>query len=346
MEVHRRLTASKDRSKRYQLVDFLVEQQQQLRSSLTATHPNAIPLNRSNNETIAAALGAVTGTRLSIEPEGMSDSYNTTALPTPARQAPPGMIASMSDQQFIKTLQDELKSAEEEIEDLEMEIITIMKEKDKTPSAILFFSLLHDPSFIPNLQQLILQFKSIKQFLDYSENMDYITLRKRLQVCLVIMPSVDKLIEKYSKLYKQWSYYRLNWFAERKVRGSASDGMSYCPLCYNDIHDTTTHPQFIGQREGGGGGERNTVTLAPLQVTTPLASSAGGGKRRGGGKDSSRIKRKLLTQLQHQQQQHQQDINGLLLPISQSTPFIGFPSNSTGGSSQIHKIPTLSKSLK
>lgn len=130
-----------------------------------------------------------------------------------------------------------MKSAEEEIEDLETEMIHIMKEKDKTPSAILFFSMMSDPSFIPNLQQLTLQFKNIRQFLDYSVNMDYLTLRKRLQVCLVLMPSVDKLIEKYTTLYKKWSYFRLNWFAERKVRGSASDGMNFCPLCYHDISE-------------------------------------------------------------------------------------------------------------
>jgi uncharacterized Zn finger protein (UPF0148 family) len=138
---------------------------------------------------------------------------------------------------LIRALQDDLKAAEEEIEDLEMEMISLLKEKDKTPGSILFFSLLNDASFIPNLQQLLIQFKFLKQFLDYSISMDYVTLRKRLQVCLVIMPSIDKLIEKYSKLYKQWSFYRLNWFHERKIRGSASDGMHYCPLCYNDLSE-------------------------------------------------------------------------------------------------------------
>jgi hypothetical protein len=140
-------------------------------------------------------------------------------------------------QHVIHALQEDLKAAEEEIEDLEMEMISLLKEKDKTPGSILFFSLLNDASFIPNLQQLLIQFKFLKQFLDYSISMDYVTLRKRLQVCLVIMPSIDKLIEKYSKLYKQWSFYRLNWFHERKIRGSASDGMHYCPLCYSDLSE-------------------------------------------------------------------------------------------------------------
>jgi hypothetical protein len=151
---------------------------------------------------------------------------------------------------LIGLLRNDLKAAEEEIEDLEMELVHVMKEKDKSPGALLFFSIMEDPAFVPNLQQLIIQFKHLRQFLDYSENMDYVTLRKRLQVCLVIMPSIDKLIEKYGRLYQQWSTFRLNWFAERKVRGSAADGMAYCPLCYNDItepseghHLATASPQ-------------------------------------------------------------------------------------------------------
>jgi hypothetical protein len=136
---------------------------------------------------------------------------------------------------IINDLQDQLREAEEEIEDLETELLEIVKERDKTPSAILFFSLMHDPSFVSNLQQITLQFQFIRKFLNYESDMDFMTLRKRLQVCLVLMPNVEKLLDKYAQIYQRWSYYRLNWFAERNVRGGAADGMAACPLCYNDV---------------------------------------------------------------------------------------------------------------
>lgn len=135
----------------------------------------------------------------------------------------------------IGQLQEELLACHEEIEDLELELLHVMKERDRTPGAILFFTLMHDPAFIPNLQQLTLQFQQVRGFLDYSVEMDYVTLRKRLQVCLTLMPTIDKLVDKYSLLHKQWTHHRLNYFAERKLRGNAADNLGCCPLCYHEL---------------------------------------------------------------------------------------------------------------
>jgi uncharacterized Zn finger protein (UPF0148 family) len=222
LEIHRRLEASKDRGERYQLAQF-VEQ---------------YSTNNNNNNSFNNFVGSPAHYQQQFPP---FSPHQQSFLPPINNNHQ--LTTFEQQEKLIKSLQEDLKSAEEDIEDLEMEIIQVMKEKDQTPPAILFFSVMNDPSFIPNLQQLILQFQSIKQFLDYSANMDYLTLRKRLQVCMVIMPSIDKLIEKYSHLFSKWSNFRLNWFAERKVRGSASDGMNYCPLCYHDITEVKDEEQ-------------------------------------------------------------------------------------------------------
>lgn len=153
----------------------------------------------------------------------------------------PALPSDMSREQYdalTQGLQNHLEVAEQEIDELEIELMELAKARDKTPAAILFFAMMHDPSYVPNLQQLVLQFQHLKQFMNYTAHMDYLPLRKRLQVCLVLMPSVEKLVDKYGIMYQSWSHVRLNWFAERKLRGGSADAMAYCPLCFNNLEDT------------------------------------------------------------------------------------------------------------
>jgi hypothetical protein len=159
---------------------------------------------------------------------------------------------------MIADLQQALQDAEQEIDDLEIELMELVKSRDKTPAAILFFTLMNDPSYIPNLQQLVLQFNHLKQFMNYTAHMDYLTLRKRLQVCLVLMPSIEKLVEKYGLMYQSWSHVRLNWFAERKLRGGSADALTYCPLCYHNLEEK--HQADNAAHKSIGGPQANTIT--------------------------------------------------------------------------------------
>jgi hypothetical protein len=137
--------------------------------------------------------------------------------------------------QLVNKLQSELQARETDLEELELELAEALKDKDQTPSAMLFFSMLYDPSFVPTLQQLSLQFSQFKGFLNQTVDMDFTLLRKRMMICLSHLPTLDKLIEKYSQLYKRWSQHRLHYFTSRKLRGSAIDNMSSCPLCYHAL---------------------------------------------------------------------------------------------------------------
>ena len=366
MEVHRRLIASKERARRYQLKEYLVNypgssfgqpaapispshphspyqqhqqqlQQQQTPLQLQGTQSNSflppIIINPSmlqsfQNGQQQQSTYSQPGSAYPSQQDGGPSNYSF----QPSHQHRSSQVPMTNEQLLIRDLQADLKAAEEEIEDLEMEMIQMMKEKDPVPPAILFFSMMADPSFIPNLQQLILQFKSIKQFLDYSVNMDYLTLRKRLQVCLVLMPSIDKLIEKYSSLYGKWSHYRLNWFAERKVRGSASDGMNCCPLCYHDMTEDTDdggdnkntkknsskkeefviHNRVNGRATVSGG----NTPAGPNNVSAPTSTRQKVTKQ-----IQLKLKEKYMGQSMELQQLQQQEQK----LMSQSTPFLGLP---------------------
>ena len=86
--------------------------------------------------------------------------------------------------EMVEALQHDLQTAENEIVEAQQElfnavsfgsgvicfdnltfdeILPQMQERDKTPAALLFFALLHDPTYIESLQQLIKQIGHLKQ---------------------------------------------------------------------------------------------------------------------------------------------------------------------------------------
>jgi hypothetical protein len=135
----------------------------------------------------------------------------------------------------IEDLKEQLAEAKEEFEDNEVEMLEVMTERDKSPDALLFFAIMHDPSYMQNLQQLVLQIKHLRGFSDGTGHMDFITLRKRLQVCCVLTPSLEKLVERYHMMYQKWSNFRLNWFSARKLNGGSADAFNSCPLCFQCV---------------------------------------------------------------------------------------------------------------
>lgn len=45
-------------------------------------------------------------------------------------------------------------------------MLEVMKNNDKSPDALLFFAIMHDTAYLQNLQQLTLQMKQIRPFVD------------------------------------------------------------------------------------------------------------------------------------------------------------------------------------
>ena len=101
-------------------------------------------------------------------------------------------------------MEKKLDMACDEIEELTTEVFQLTQEKDKTPGALMFYASLYNPGLIVAMQQLSQQLDNLRGIVDCSGHFDFVMLRKRLQVCLNVTPVVDKFVEKYSMLHKQW----------------------------------------------------------------------------------------------------------------------------------------------
>ena len=141
----------------------------------------------------------------------------------------------------IENLQEELQLLNEEKEELNLEVFRVMQEGDRTPGALLFFATLHDPVTISVIQQLSLQLTQLKGFTDCSTHVDYATLRKRLNVCINSLPTLDRFISKFVTLHKKWSQRRLGIFMEKGLVGNTADSAHVCPMCDCDARKSDTH---------------------------------------------------------------------------------------------------------
>eukprot|EP01032_Pedospumella_encystans_P020741 gene20741-23554_t len=140
-------------------------------------------------------------------------------------------------------------------------MVEMLAEKDKSPDALIFFAMMHDPSYVQNLHQLLLQMKHLKSFADGTGHMDFLTLRKRIQVCVVLTPNVEKLVDRYTTMYQKWTTFRLNWFSARKLNGGSADAFNSCPLCFQDVAAAAAgdnHQSIKGQH---GQAQRAVKTL-------------------------------------------------------------------------------------
>jgi hypothetical protein len=134
----------------------------------------------------------------------------------------------------VEELEIELLETKDRYHDMEVELFETLQSGDKTPAALLFFAAMHDPAYIQSLQQVVLQMKELRGFVDGTMHIDFITMKKRLQVAVACTPSIEKLIYYYSTLYKKWSTARANWFAQKNLVGGSAESFNYCALCYHD----------------------------------------------------------------------------------------------------------------
>ncbi len=217
LEVHQRLMACKERCNRYKLNQSITNAARQSFNYQQQGSPQSPHGHLNSHQSVFSA-----------NTQGFMDDnmYNQ----------------YMSLQEEVEVLRSELEVADEDIAELEAEVLENIQGKDKSPAALLFFTLLHDPTYIQNLQQLMIQLNQLKPFADGNmAHIDFMTLRKRIQVCIICIPGLDKMISYYSNLYNKWSQFRNNWFASRNVTGGAADCLSSCPLCYQGFHGNTNN---------------------------------------------------------------------------------------------------------
>jgi hypothetical protein len=263
-----------------------------------------------------SAPGTGTGTRTGGSAAGMPGMPGMFSSPTGTGAVVPGAAIEFDDatsqgshlagitaaeaqalQDEVEELRERLHTLQEEYEDQEVEMLEVMEEKDRSADALLYFAIMHDPSYVTNLQQLVLQINQLKGFCEGSTHMDFLTLKKRIQVCVVMVPSVEKLVGRYTAMYQKWSNYRLNWFSARKLNGGSADSFNSCPLCFQDVAGGGDRGRGRDEAEGGA------VTRGLGHVTgrggkTGRAAGAGvvDGKSnvniKGKDKDKDRVKKK------------------------------------------------------
>jgi hypothetical protein len=163
-------------------------------------------------------------------------------------------------QSEVESLRDMLTEAEEENQELNLEVFRVMQEKDRTPAALLFFSILQDPVTTSVLQQMSLQLAKLKAFSEGDEHLEFAALRKRLQVCISCVPTVDRLVQRYNSLHKKWSVSRLANFMSKGLTGGGADSANVCPLCNNDPSATLAPASRSGAGSLGQPGKKENAT--------------------------------------------------------------------------------------
>ena len=141
----------------------------------------------------------------------------------------------------IHRLKKQLRDVEDDVEQLTLEKFKLLTEKDCTPSAMLFFTALHDPKMIPTLQQLIIQLQALKGLAGCTAHMDFVSLRKRLMVCVSATQTLDNFVVRYTAMHKKWVYNRFAMYANPSTQNRSSgerDSSSLCPLCSSDLTGT------------------------------------------------------------------------------------------------------------
>ena len=180
-------------------------------------------------------------------------------------------------------LKDQAEEAHCDVIELQQDLFEAQQKTDTTPGALLFFSTMHDPSIVENLQQMLLQVANVKRMLFGNEHVDFMTLKKRIQVCVTLCPSIEKLLDKYFQLYKKWSASRLHAFKDRNLTGGAADVQQTCPCCFQERSGDELQPATKLLTNPNPPLKRTSRRMALPSNQPPLSGRGGGGGGGGGG---------------------------------------------------------------
>jgi hypothetical protein len=131
-------------------------------------------------------------------------------------------------------LEEALGDANDELDEMREQYILLDREKDRTPGALLFFSILSNPKLPEMLSSHLHSLHSVKEIVDGKEHYDYLTLRRHLEGCVLIATPLQQLLKRYHTLHKKWSSQRSKQFFDRKLIGADADALFVCPLCAHD----------------------------------------------------------------------------------------------------------------
>jgi hypothetical protein len=131
-------------------------------------------------------------------------------------------------------LEDALGDTTDELDELKDQYLLLEREKDHTPGALLFFSVLSNPKLPEILATHLQSLHAVKNILEGQEHMDYMKLRRYLEGCLLASTPLQQLLKRYQNLHKKWCQQRGKQFFDRKLIGADADAFFICPLCSHD----------------------------------------------------------------------------------------------------------------
>eukprot|EP01041_Mallomonas_annulata_P001642 gene1642-3181_t len=177
---------------------------------------------------------------------------------------------------YLRALENRLAEAKNEIAQLYEEIFELQQRHDRTPGALLFFACLHSNDCVSGLQQLVLQLTHLKVFVDASDHVDFLTLRKRLQVCVTCVPAIHRLVTRYLALHAKWTKDRYHFFDQiRHSRGDINVS-TICPLCCVDgreVSSSLMKGSISGNSSSCVSGTSTTTTTASISSSSSSSSS-------------------------------------------------------------------------
>lgn len=131
-------------------------------------------------------------------------------------------------------LEEGINDIKDENEELRSELQIMDSQLDRTPGALLFYSVLHNPKLPEIVANHIQVLLGVKSTIEGNAHFDFIALKRRLEMCLHGLPAMQQFFKKYNSLHKKWAASRAKMFLDRRQIGGDADNHYVCPICNID----------------------------------------------------------------------------------------------------------------
>jgi hypothetical protein len=137
-------------------------------------------------------------------------------------------------QERCDDLEEAIEDIKDENEELRGELQSMDSQLDRTPGALMFYSVLHNPKLPDIVASHIQILLGVKSTLEGNDHFDFIALKRRLEKCLHGLPAMQQFFKKYNALHKKWATSRARMFLDRRQIGGDADNHYVCPICNID----------------------------------------------------------------------------------------------------------------
>ena len=170
----------------------------------------------------------------------------------------------------------------QEIEDLKLDLFETEQQKDRTPGALIFFSIMYDPGAVSAMQTMLFELRQLRGVAECKEHLEFSVLRRKILVCLANTPAVERLLGKFSKLHSSWTQSRAKMFSVRNQVGGDADSSYACPLCDHDSREISESvPKSSKRNKTKVTSEKASSNLDSSLQPATLGTASNHGRARG-----------------------------------------------------------------